>query len=97
MMPKITRIVSTPGMVWYELAVAGGFGTGRADDMATDDTSVREYLEECLRAAIAYLEGHWSPGKSSLLRIPFVRLHTEDGDLKLHLPIRDELKHILRL
>lgn len=86
-------IISTPGVNWFELEVAGGFHTGRADDLATDE-DVREYIENYFRAAIAYLGGDRSTGRSFLFRIPFVRIQTDDGTLKLHLSVRGDFKHV---
>jgi hypothetical protein len=83
----VYAVVSTPGMRWFELEIAGGFYTGRADDLASDE-SVREYVEQYLRAAISYLEGHWSTGKSGLFRSPFIAVQTDDGELRLRLSRR---------
>ena len=94
--PDDYAIVSTPGVGWFELEVTGGFRTGRADDLATDE-EVREYVEYYLRAAIAYLGGHRSTGKSRFFRIPFVTVQTEDAKLKLVLSVRADLKHIFKL
>jgi hypothetical protein len=76
--PESFAIVSTSGVAWYELEVAGGYCTGITDDLATDE-DVREYLEEFLRAATEYLDGRWTAGKSLFLRRPFVKVQTESG------------------
>jgi hypothetical protein len=94
--PQSYAIVSTPGINWFELEVAGGFYTGKADDLATD-VEVRAYVEDYLRVAIAYLAGRWSTRKSRWLRVPFVVVQTESGTVKLGLSVREEIKHMLRL
>lgn len=60
--------VSTPGVGWFELEVTGGFRTGQADDLASNET-VQEYLNYSLRAARAYLDGPWSAASSAAASI----------------------------
>jgi len=74
--------VSSPGVGWYQLDVAGGLYTGLTDDLASDE-EVREYLGELLSAAVAYLEGRWSTGTSRILRRPFVIIHSGEKNVKL--------------
>lgn len=92
--PEDFAVVSTRGDGWFELGVAGGFLTGTTSDL-TPDEDVRENLERYLSAAIAYLGGRRSIGRSRLLKIPFVIVQTDDEALKLSLSVRDTLQHIL--
>jgi hypothetical protein len=94
--PETYAIVSTPGVGWFELEVTGGFRTGQADDLGSDET-VQEYLNYYLRAARAYLEGRWSAASSRLLRLPIVRVEAEDRTLTLKRSVREDLKHMLRM
>lgn len=75
-------IVSTPGNRWFELEVTGGYNTGRTDDLASDET-VREYVEQFLRAAIAYLNGRSSIRKSGIFRVPILTIETDGRPINL--------------
>ena len=75
-------IISTGGSGTFELAVDGGFSTLLADDQADADDA-RDYLESYIRAAVAYLDGHWSIRRSKLLRVPILTI--EKGVSRLNL------------
>lgn len=74
--------VSSPGINWYQLDVAGGFYVLQADDLASDDF-VREYLQEYFDAAVAFLEGRWSIARSRLLRRPYMFIQVGEKPLRL--------------
>jgi hypothetical protein len=76
-------LISTPGERWFELEVTGGFYTGTADDLATDE-EVHEYLEDYFTTAAAYLAGNWSAAKSKLFRRSLVVIRTDRGPVTLH-------------
>jgi hypothetical protein len=80
--PEEYAVVWTPGDRWFALEVAGRFSHNRFDE-GLDDQEVREVLQRYVRAAVAYISGHRSTGRSRWLRRPFVTVHTEDGTLKL--------------
>jgi hypothetical protein len=78
-------IISTQGSGTFELRVNGGFYTGIADDLA-DVEDVRGYLESYIRAARAYLDGHWSIRKSRVLRVPILTIQRGASRLNLASP-----------
>lgn len=80
---KLWANISAMGSGWYELAVNGGFWTGRADDRAVDTDEVREYLASYVRAALAYLEGSWSIRKSRFLKVPTLTIQKGGSVLNL--------------
>jgi hypothetical protein len=81
--PDTFATVSTPGVGTFELEVTGGFSTGNADDQATDDDDVRQYVSSYLDAAVAYVDGRWSIRKSRFFRIPVVTVFATSGALNL--------------
>jgi hypothetical protein len=81
--PEQYAIISMTGSGWYGLTVTGGFCTGVADDQGMDYASVREHVETFVRAATAYLDGHWSMRKSKVLRVPTLTIQTEAARLNL--------------
>lgn len=94
--PEDYAVVSTPGDGWFELEVAGGFSIGTTSDL-TPDGDVLEFLEPYLSAAMAYLGGRWSAGRSRLFRVPFVVVQTDQGPLKLRLTVQETLKQVFKL
>jgi hypothetical protein len=91
--PEQFAVVSSPGSRWFEIKVNGGFYTGRADDMA-DDAEVREYIEEYVEAATAYLAGRWSRRKSWLFHLPIIVIEAKPRDLRLGLNFGVGIKQV---
>jgi hypothetical protein len=87
--------LSTPGDRWFTLEVAGGFADNDFSEF-NDDQEVRRILDAYLHAAISYLEGRRTVGKSRLFRTPFVVVETDDGPLKLQLSVNAEFKYVFR-
>lgn len=79
--------ISADGGGTIELTVNGGFTTGIAGDQADVD-GIRGYLESVVRAARAYLDGHWSMRKSRLFRVPILTIHHGASRLNLAPPRR---------
>ena len=83
--PELYAIISTNGSGTYGLEVTGGFCTGNTDDLSLDYKEVREYVESYVRAAIAYLDGHWSIRKSRVFKVPSLTIRTDAARLNLAL------------
>ena len=81
--PEVYAIVSTDGAGTYDLTVAGEFSIGMADDQALDPESVRGYLESYVRAALAYLDGHWSIRASTIFKVPILTIQNDVARLHL--------------
>ncbi len=81
--PEAFAIVSATGSGWYQLTVNGGFWTGTADDQSMRPHEVREYLASYVRAALAYLDGSWSIGKSRFLKVPTLSIQKDGSVLNL--------------
>jgi hypothetical protein len=93
--PDDFAVIWTPGHSWYQIDVRGGFGAVYFDDDASD-AEVVEILERYLRGALAYLHGHRTTIRSRILRVPSLRIDTEDGPMRLSLSVAGGLRAIFR-